>query len=153
MRCDSGKDSFHHLSRTIPRISHRKVTVFTAVREHQINDIGFAAHINTDVKWVHVITFFLCWIWVFNRHGKAQDHGASTPSHIRIQSEMDWCEPYCQMAVHRLRQTANRFEANFRVRGTDYSRSNHFWFNRRKENYYLIDTKDNYIMGLTKPIE
>ena len=148
MGCYRGKDPFYHLSGSVLRVSHREVAMFAAVRKHQIDDIGFAAHINTDVKWVHDITFFLCWIWVFNRLGKTHDHGASTPSRIRIQSEMDWREPYCQMAIHRLRQTASRFEANIRVRGTDSLWSNHFWFNRRYQNYYLIDTKEQLYHGL-----
>jgi len=33
---------------------------------------------------------------VFNRLGKTHDHGASTPSHIRIQLKMDRCETTLQ---------------------------------------------------------
>lgn len=94
------------------------------------------------------------------RHNAGGDHRtdtgygyqASTPSHIRIQSEKDWCKPYCQMAVQRLRQTASWFEANFRVRRTDLLWSNHCWFNRGEQNYYLIDTKEQLYHGFTKLI-
>jgi len=58
---------------------------------------------------------------VFNRLGKTHDHGASTPSHIRIRLKMDRCETTLLDGCPKLKQTASRFEANFHVRGTDFS--------------------------------
>ena len=46
-------DSFYLLSGPLMRVSNREVAVLAAIRKHQVNEIGFAPYINTDVRNVH----------------------------------------------------------------------------------------------------
>ena len=79
--------TFYKCDSPVFGVSQRKVAVLGAIREHQVNDIGFTADINTDVKWVDFGHRLSLKFGVFNQLGNTHDHGASTPSHIRIQSE------------------------------------------------------------------
>lgn len=52
------KEFAYKQDRTVMRVCNREVTVRVTIREHEVNDIGSAAYINTDLKWVHKITSF-----------------------------------------------------------------------------------------------
>lgn len=57
------------------------------------------------------------------------------------------------MVVHELKQTASWFEANFHVRGTDFFMKQPLLVQQGGKELIPDCHEDNYIMGLTKPIE